>query len=511
MLRRRERDHLHLLSHWRAWVQKPTKKSEIQDRKRWEHAKFVLKACMGTGVTLRDHLLWTHWIVSNTASIAVRTYLERDHPVRRLMHIFVFRSASVNLASSKTLMPEFLYVHRSCALEYNELLRSLHDLTRAWRYETFPGFVEAKRLGDLEGELPLVQDGLSYWNRLQGFVQAFLGLYYRSSDDVAGDPELVEFWHAVDRMPPGPPGEPTGPDGVVPGYGYKLPELCSGKGAMQNLTDYLCHVIFWCTANHELVGAVIEYFTTPAGLSTKIWDESLPENGLEPGGQFMADVQTYMQDLSIISTTGYRQPPLISDWARLLHIRQEDAEQWCHLKDGQYWRRLELTPDQVDIAESYMCDLYQKSSALLTVDFRRDFLGYNGCVRGKRRQAHWVAPKEKAERLEGEVREVLDDLLYIEDRDFATRVETHNLLLNFIHRAFIESLLSLSFEIDARNNTDSAGVSKQHRHPVHLHGSGTQAPAPEGATSPSRLSSFMGVGHKFEAFNPANLECSVSI
>merc|ERR1712183_65813 len=118
------------VSHWNEWLRRPHSdiddhvKNQTTEARRWDHGKFVLKASMGTGMTLKDHLMYSHWIVSNGASIAFRKCLARWHPVRRLMHMFVFRSPSVNYAACQTLMPEDRLVHRAAAFEYEDLVEA---------------------------------------------------------------------------------------------------------------------------------------------------------------------------------------------------------------------------------------------------------------------------------------------------------------------------------------------------------------------------------------------------
>merc|ERR1711907_207436 len=95
--------------------------------------------------------------------------------------------------------------------------------------------------------------------------------------------------------------------------GYGLHDFSYG-----NLVDYLTHVMFWGTGNHELYGAVGEYFTSPKGLGVSILDPEPEFNNLEKYGQVMTDVQTYVALLGIVSGTGYPQPKLLSEWGFLL-------------------------------------------------------------------------------------------------------------------------------------------------------------------------------------------------
>merc|ERR1711881_452321 len=68
----------------------------------------------------------------------------------------------------------------------------------------------------------------------------------------------------------------------------------------------ITHGAFWSTAMHELIGQLTEYASTPYGLPTRIY----------PGAE-MADVESFMLVLCILSFTGYKHPPLIGDWTHL--------------------------------------------------------------------------------------------------------------------------------------------------------------------------------------------------
>merc|ERR1712228_443845 len=84
----------------------------------------------------------------------------------------------------------------------------------------------------------------------------------------------------------------------------------------------------------------------------------------------MADVQTYIQSLSVIAMTGYRQPPLISDWAKILKIRARDSDQWEN--------RVTLDDRQADALSQYFNELRE------TFDNRDVLLGHAGVKRAEK-------------------------------------------------------------------------------------------------------------------------------
>lgn len=473
---KKELTHIYV-SHWNEWVARPGKGRNGNDSasNRWEHAKFVMKASLGCGVTLKEHLLYTHWIVSNTASLAMRECLQRDHPVRRLMHIFILRTPSINYASSLTLLPEDRFVHRTAGFEFAEQCRCVEDCCKAWKYQTFPDFLESRDLGPLasgKDALPWAKDGRALWNEAKNFVVAGLALYYSDDEAVLKDEEIVEMWNMINGMPSGPADKrPPGKHAVADGYGYKLPQLDSGKGAKANLVDYLTHVIFWVTGNHELYGAVGEYFTTPMGLTTKIYDETCEENGIAEDGQVMADVQTYMQSLSVVSATGYPQPRLVADWAYLMIVQDCDEDS--------KWSKLNLNEKQKGELRHYIkLDRMEKKREEIDEALTYDGVRMTDTRKATFGQSNVNTPGGILDALKLPTsHEELEDVIEQtnpSNKD-TERLQAHKLLLKCLHAEFVQQLLKLSTQIQEQNSK------REERE------------------------------HPFAAYDPMNLECSVNI
>lgn len=257
-------------------------------------------------------------------------------------------------------------------------------------------------------------------------------------------------------MPSGrniPPGAST-----EPGFGYKLPDLDSGKGAFLNLVDYCAHTIFHVTAVHEVVGSVIEYFSTPAGLTTKMYDESYQDYGkttnkLDDCGQVMADVQTFIQSISVICFTGYRQPPLIFDWSNFLQIRDKDAIAWS---------RFNLTEEQADNVRDYLSHMFE-----IVLD--RDpyqVQGYTGLAANLSGRGQDDAdPIHRCEASRAKVEERIRGLRH----GTTCAVQYHNDLVQELHYAFMLYLLRLSVEVENRNK--ERNIPYQAMNPVNMESS----------------------------------------
>ena len=81
---------------------------------------------------------------------------------------------------------------------------------------------------------------------------------------VAADADVVAFWNHF--------------EGQIDA-GWQLPPLCYDA-----LITLITDLIWWVTAGHEFVGAIVEYLTPPNGLPAKIVD-----------GRTDVDVQSYAQ------------------------------------------------------------------------------------------------------------------------------------------------------------------------------------------------------------------------
>ena len=85
---------------------------------------------------------------------------------------------------------------------------------------------------------------------------------------------------------------------------------------MDSLTTLVTELIWSVTAEHELVGSVVEYLTSPTGFPAKLLE-----------GKLESDVQSFAQGLVIIALTGLRMPPLMGDWDHVMKCGSWTPEQ----------------------------------------------------------------------------------------------------------------------------------------------------------------------------------------
>ena len=152
------------------------------DADSWEFAKFSLRSTLVSLSTLRDHLCYCHWVISNRVSVASRENLGHNNPVRRVLALFTFRSAAINYVSATTLMDEDMLLHRASGFAYDSyidvagkkqpipgLKAAFEDCIANFKYQTFPEMMDVKQMPK-EAPLPMDEDGRLVW---QNFIDFF--------------------------------------------------------------------------------------------------------------------------------------------------------------------------------------------------------------------------------------------------------------------------------------------------------------------------------------------------
>jgi len=253
---------------------------------------------LGMSLTCRYHLAWLHWIRANGLHNAARETLPASHPVRRLLKQHYYGTGEINYSSKDMLLPVGQFAHRTFALTEDAWIQYFTDVTREFKYVSLPESFARRSLpeGFLK-EWPVAVDGLRIWHVYNDYIKRYLDVFYPEKDaQVTADEHLVAFWAHF--------------EGQIDA-GWSLPPL-----TYDALATLLTDLIWWVTAGHEFVGAIVEYLTPPTGLPAKMVDR-----------EEAVDVQSYAQALVIISLTGIGQPALMSDWTHLFKVATWAADQ----------------------------------------------------------------------------------------------------------------------------------------------------------------------------------------
>lgn len=256
----------------------------------WELAKLRFRSAAALDVTVRDHALHCHLIVSNAGVIATRRNLSPDHPIRRLLLPFQFRTPTINRDGILTLAGPRAVFHRIFGLEWEELVRLYRQAVRSFRFDTFEEARERRGIPATE-EFPYWRDGGDLWRVLETFVDDYLLQVGPSiASDSRASAELDAWGDELTRLLPA-----------------DIPNTRSERG----LREILTYLLFNATGYHEQVGGAIgDYvydprFAAPALRDAEDFDAALPSRNTMH--------QSYM--LGVL--TNLRMPRIVDDIAWL--------------------------------------------------------------------------------------------------------------------------------------------------------------------------------------------------
>jgi len=293
------------------------------DEKEWEEAKFLSKISCFTLVTAREHLVWSHLLLSNTATREKTLCLPPSHPIRRLLTIFTFGSTEVNQNAFDALVPETCLLHRALGLKYSSM-QAVFDsaFKESIVYEPYadrkvdPGL---KKLSD-EGKFPYISEGVAYFEIVRTFVKKWMA----KAGDACKDEHALEFYNAMRK--------------ASKGQKYEIPEHSD-----ENMANLCAQIIFTVTAFHELVGAVTDYVGV---LPNRAGFRSCR-------GKTEVDIQSFIIASCIGASTSVRMPVLMSKFENFFGVG--GAPEW----EREHW-------------EAFRSDLAKQSQAVKAADAKRE-------------------------------------------------------------------------------------------------------------------------------------------
>ena len=252
------------------------------DKEDWKEAKYLAKATAMVLVTVREHLVNTHLIVANVATRASTIELPPNHPIRRLLTIFTFRTTEVNIGAFALLVPENSLLHRGTAFTHDamkEVFDSAYTESIAfnpfYRREYIPELIKLSN----DNKFPYIDQGEEYYDIIQSFVSEWI----KKSGGQAEDEQAMNFYNAIKES--------------TKGQAYEIPDYKS-QGDMIHVCS---QIIFTVTAYHELVGTVVDYSCLPNRAGFRVC-----ENGQSN------DLQSFLIQAMITATTNVGIPLLDS-------------------------------------------------------------------------------------------------------------------------------------------------------------------------------------------------------
>lgn len=248
----------------------------------WDVAKMLAKVSAFTLVTAREHLIWTHLVLSNSMTTLSTLSLPPSHAIRRLLTVFTFRATEVNLMAFGTLVAETGILHRALGMEFSGM-EQVFDMSyeQCNIYEPFPDHKLAPAIEKItaEGKFPYITQGREYWKIIHDFVTEWMV----ASGDAASDKYAIDFYNKMKES--------------SEGQAYEIPDY-----SMENMINLLTQCIFVVTAHHELIGCVVDYINLPSKAGFRLIKD-------HPGNEI--DVQSWLLACLIGASTAIRMPALM--------------------------------------------------------------------------------------------------------------------------------------------------------------------------------------------------------
>ncbi|MEM6930349.1 MAG: lipoxygenase family protein [Myxococcota bacterium] len=259
----------------------------------WEHVKLVFRSSTLGWVTVVDHLCVSHYGIANALALSTRRHLDPEHPLRRFLAPFVYRTATINHRSLQSLMPEGALLHRAGALPWSELRRLYRMAGPEVRYRSLPDDLRDRGLhpdqlsSAEQARLPFPVDGMAFWRCIEDFVQDAMSGSVLLRASLAGRHrrDVEAWWQAMDDA-----------------FGQTLPAFDD-----RSLGQVLTWLIVSVSALHGHVGYVAPYVRDPAFAGARVWRNAT-----------RIDAQNVLQLNTIAVATGLAVPGIADDFGHLM-------------------------------------------------------------------------------------------------------------------------------------------------------------------------------------------------
>ncbi len=102
----------------------------------FNHISLIFRSTLITSVTLKEHLIMTHWIVANGMLVSSLKYLSQEHILRRFLRCFTYGTAAINHASTIALAPFEGIAGRTFGFTKKSWNQMISDQTSNIKYES---------------------------------------------------------------------------------------------------------------------------------------------------------------------------------------------------------------------------------------------------------------------------------------------------------------------------------------------------------------------------------------
>jgi hypothetical protein len=267
----------------------------------WVAAKMQAKVTGVTICTVREHLAQTHLMVANDSSREVVLQLHLEHPIRRLLSIFMYNTVSVNQNASGALVPKRSVIHRAMALDYKNGVLPLFENSRetSVAYQPFPdrkikNSALKSLTEDAKSGFPYYNEGCEYYEIARSMVREWL----ENAGDEASDEYALAFYKAMKE--------------TTNNQKYKLPGY-----SPENMVDLVTTIIWTVTGYHEIIGHVADYFDRPDKTGFRLTKKN----------PTTIDIQSSILGAVIAASTAIPAPKLLAEYPNYIGVG-ENVPAW---------------------------------------------------------------------------------------------------------------------------------------------------------------------------------------
>ncbi|CAF0797658.1 unnamed protein product [Adineta steineri] len=312
----------------------------------WTYAKYMWRSSALAEVTIRDHLLTTHFIESNTLTNVSRQFLPAAHPLRIFLKPFTYRTVTINYSAATSLVNAGGLCHRIWGFEYDEFVKLCDYVIAHYRFRTMPDWIpdnmklkknqqnnhekenvdnhvigenneksehnHSNQVHETNGvsdknqseewveHYPIAEDLPAFWNIVRDYVRRFFEIEYGKEESKEEEKKGTMKSERTFM--------------IEPCERRFIAELCKPLGldgipSRAHLIDVITQLMCACTGIHEHVGHVGDYLFDPSFIGTKL-RRDLPS--------LLPSVQNYSLMLVLTVLTAMKMPGLMEDWSHLI-------------------------------------------------------------------------------------------------------------------------------------------------------------------------------------------------
>ena len=264
----------------------------------------LLKVSAALWSAVNDHLIGCHMIATNTVITAAVQNLSINHPVRRILHPFCFRTVSVNnRALISLLAPGNVFEHASC-YSHSNLLNLMElgiqkcELLATPQERIANAGPNIQKLSN-DDKFPYGSHSIKLYNCFAQFIENFLAHVYDSDEQIRNDNELQNFALELHNE-------------------VKVTKSCPQNTyeTKEDVIKVLATFMFNATGMHEYNGAVSEYLNHPGKLGFRLREDSTS-----------TDFQSWILALLIFTSTSVAMPKLLNDFNEC-YTKDYERNEW---------------------------------------------------------------------------------------------------------------------------------------------------------------------------------------